>query len=254
LITTDGDYREAVLADYCVTDALAVVPCSSFNNSPDRAATHAAGVLTTRAFLDKWKSAYNFKRVKKAFEAFACSEYPDPTDPGMTSAEVSSTANGSTNDFNATTGSNACLQCHRSLNARAVPYLNFSRNGFYFEFQANGEYPNSVPVEQRSVTDLADVVAYPYMLLNTGSTAQPVIPVPRYKGQSISTIREYAEIFSETPEFKHCLVRRFSNFMMGRPNFDTMLSGFEPVLNNPNVFNVKEILLDIAIRPDFVIR
>ncbi|MCB0394665.1 MAG: DUF1588 domain-containing protein [Bdellovibrionales bacterium] len=255
VIFFDHDYRELVTGDYCVNDNLATGACSAFQNDPTKAATNAAGVLTTRAFLNKWKSAYNFKRVKMVFEAFACSAYPDPDDQGMLPTEVSNVERGSTNDFNTQTGgSQACYQCHRSLNSRAVPYLNYTKDGFFFEFRANGTYPPSVPAEQRTVTDLADVEALPYMLLNTGTVDQPVVPVPRYKGREIPTIKAYGEQLANTYEFKHCMVRRFSNFMLGREKFDPLLRGLEPVLSTANSYNVKEILLDIATRPDFVLR
>ncbi len=254
IIVNDLDYREIVLADYCVNDNLVTGPCDTFQGNQGVAPQFAAGAMTTRAFLNKWNSAYNFKRVAKAFSAFACSEYPDPLDVGMDVSEISNVDKGSTNDFDATTGSPVCYSCHRSMNARAVTFLNFARDGFFFQFQPNGEYPNSVPVEERVVTDLNDVVAYPDMLLNTGTVDNPVVPMPRYKGKEIPSVRAYAELLTESSQFKECLVRRFSNFMLGRPNLDPLLNGLKPVLETANGFNVKEVILDISTRPEFVLR
>ncbi|HEX4924044.1 MAG TPA: hypothetical protein VFV50_08155, partial [Bdellovibrionales bacterium] len=89
IVNNDRPYWETLTGNYCVDDGFVqTTPCSTFSDDAT-AAANAAGILTTRGFILRNKSPFNFHIVNVAFQKFLCSEYPDATDPGMPKALVS---------------------------------------------------------------------------------------------------------------------------------------------------------------------
>jgi hypothetical protein len=221
IIQNNGDYRDILKSTNCYNNALAAVPCSSFTGNAAEQANRAAGAITTQAFLSNWIGPHSFRRVRKTFQAFACSDYPDGSDQGMTAAEIASTATGSTANFNTTVPPEPngliCYSCHNNINARAALFLNYNRNGVYVPSGA-GTFPanlptNTVPTEVANRdSKIGD------LLVATGG----VYPIPRYKGQQVQSIRDYAIALADSSQFKSCTAKRYFNFMMGRPKDDPL--------------------------------
>lgn len=247
IIRDDLDYREALLAKYCVsiTVAGAIINisnparCATFANDNDQN-IHGAGVLTTQAFLLKWNGPHNFRRVKHVFSEFACQDYPDAMDEGMTIDEVANVAKGSTADFNDATGSPVCYSCHKSINPRAALFLNFSEQGTFVPSPAGAMFPNDT-----QSTEVAGTRARVDRLLKR---ADGTVPVPRYHGEEVLKLRDYAEKLANGPLYNTCMAQRFYNFMLGRPKMETLPSSVS-YLSNLVVeknYNVKELIIDIA--------
>src|SRR5690606_38950130 len=63
IIRNNRDYREALTATYCVDNNLNETAfCNTFANA-QQAQAEAAGVITTRGYLEKWIGPHSFRRV-----------------------------------------------------------------------------------------------------------------------------------------------------------------------------------------------
>ncbi len=85
------DFRDIAMADYCISDidatdpsrGLEVTRCLSKTGTDgngtivDVPMELRAGILSTQAFLDRYKGAKNFRRPKMAFKYMLCSKGPD---------------------------------------------------------------------------------------------------------------------------------------------------------------------------------
>lgn len=239
IIKNNKDYREALTATYCVDNNLVQSAfCNSFS-SEAQARAEAAGVITTRGFLEKWVGPHGFRRVKHAFENFACSEYPDVADQGMSQDEISNVAKGSTANFNSTVDSPVCFNCHRSINPRASLFLNFNSLGIFTPTPVGQRRPsNTVPTEVAGrMSKIED------LLKKTDGS----IPVPRYHGEEVANVRDYGNKFANGDSFKRCTTQRFFNFMMGR-EYKTQLPsevGYLELKLSETNYNIKELLIEI---------
>jgi hypothetical protein len=233
LITNDINFQDIIRADYCVNNNLEKTGCSSFGNDANVARAQAAGALTTQAFMRKWSASFNFKRVAKSFKVFACSEYPDSTDAGLTEQQVAD----SIKDFNCTTCTPACYSCHRSMNSKAALFYNFNQLGVY-----------STNTTNTTVTDTGAAS-------NIGHVLKSGVR-PQYHGREMQTVREYALLLTQNKKFRDCLAQRLTNYMMGREPYAPLLPQFQNVRDNVsfNDFKVKSILLEVAKHPAFVLR
>lgn len=278
IIINDRDYREIITANYCVVGSSLATDfskCSSslFNpinpnqadyrsmagddlNSPGGV---AAGVLTTRAFLRKWAAPYNFRRVKNAFSAFACSEYPDESDDGMPVTEISgqSDGKGSTADFNSLTQSPVCYSCHKNMNPRAALYYNFKKDGFFDGLTidkhyapGNGNTPGDVQDNENNMT------TYIYKILNSGTAAAPVVKDPVYKGKTVKTLREFAFLLAQSEKFRKCIPQRFYNYFVGKKNTDPLPDDLNYLVDMvaKEQYKVRPIIVEILKSPAFVLR
>ena len=240
IIRDDLDYRQIVLAKYCVNDALNEVPCSTFGGNASLQAEHASGILTTQGFLYKWKHNFNFRLVGKAFRVLACAEYPDGSDSGLDAADLGNDE-GRRNFANSDTsgGLTNCYSCHRTINARTVPYFSYDRNGLY-----TTNKDTSTPHPDQGVSN-----AKISQLLQGGVT-------PTYHGKPLTKVRDYAEGIVATNRFKTCMVQRFRSFVFGKSHLEPLPEAMENLVYNveANKFNVREVLVDIMTHPLFVKR
>jgi hypothetical protein len=238
LATNDLDFRRILTETECYDNSLRAIQCTSFSTALD-VKKLGAGVLTTRAFLSKWASAFNFRRVSRAFSLFACSEYPDGRDQGLTPAEISDKIK----PFNSLTQNPVCYNCHRNMNPRAALFYQFDRKGI---FNLN---PNpSVAAGEISLTDTG-----------AASTVDDVLKPgvkPKYNGKLVANLREYALEFSKSQAFRDCLAQRLVNLMMGRSASQRVSAEMQDVRDNVeyNEFKIRRILHEIALHPGFVRR
>ncbi len=238
LASNDLDFRGIITATDCYDNDLKPILCTSFSTDAE-AKKLAAGVLTTRAFLSKWASAFNFRRVSKTFSLFACSEYPDTRDQGLTVEEISDKIK----PFNSTTQTPVCYSCHRSMNPRAALFYQFDRKG---KFNLN---PNPSPAAgEVTVTDTGSAS-------NIEDVLKPGVK-SIYHGRVVTSVREYALEFSKSQLFRDCLAQRMVNLMLGRPASQRMSPEMQDVRDNVeyNEFKIRRILHEIALHPGFVRR
>ncbi len=243
IAVNDLPFTEILRATYCVKNEngeLKKKPCSSFNNNESLAQSQGAGVVTTQAFLQKWSSSFNFRRVSKAFKFFACSEYPDPTDPGMTEKEISD----SVKNFSCTDCEPACYSCHRTLNPRATLFYVFDRSGKY-----NPAIADASQAQDPNVANLTDT--------NTVSFRRDLIKENvqiRYHGRPVKSVKEYAYWLSENKSFRDCFAQRMVNLLLGRGPYEPMPPEFQNVRDDvkANGFSTQKVLLQIATHPAFV--
>jgi hypothetical protein len=241
LVVNNQDFRQVLTATYCVNDSMQQIPCSAFSNPAD-ATTQAAGVLTTRAFLQNAAGPFNLHRVNKAFEVFACRNYllsPDIRDPGISQSEISGTVK-TFNCADATACNPVCFSCHKNLNSRASLFYNFDLTGMY------NLNPSSAVITQTDVVGTPSTVAD---LLVPGAQAA-------YFGQVVPNLRQYAMLFSRNKDFRDCLAQRLSNQLLGGQPTDPLLPAMQDIRDHIdlNGFNVKSILLEVAGHPAFVNR
>jgi hypothetical protein len=242
LIVNDIDFRQVLTATYCVqnqNNVLTQVACSTFASNPSLAATNAAGVLTTQAFLSQTTGPFNLHRANAAFQLFACRNFllsPDMRDPGLSVDEIS----GSIKTFNCNNGSDCnpiCYTCHKNMNSRASLFYNYDLNGLYD--------PNPSPSVQAQ-TDTGNPSTVADLLV---SPAQPA-----YFGKAVSTLQQYGTLFSQNRDFRDCLAQILTNQMLG----GSPTTALEPQLQDIrdhidlNGYDVKKILLEIAGHPAFV--
>jgi hypothetical protein len=198
LVVGDRDYREILTAKYCVNPTtFQQEPCDTFRDSPTSAQQHAAGVLSSRAFIAAHKkgAGFNFRLVRESFKTFACAAYPDTADSGTPAAEVSSTKHPwGIKDGRPT----ECYVCHRSMNPKAFPFYYFSPNGLF-----------TTQVGTTTLTD-ATTPSAPEDVIVPGAT-------PRVMGRPTRTLTELAEVFVSDRRFSRCMVQRYTNFLMARP-------------------------------------
>src|SRR5262249_29254003 len=144
---------------------------------------------------------FNFKVVVHAFSKFACSTYPDASDPAGTAPEVVSSSyapwglsNGKPTD---------CYLCHKAMNAKSYPFYFFNASGFFTnQVETTTFRSNNQPSPQ---TD---------MIVPGGD--------PIVKGKSVRTLAALGESYVSDPRFASCMVKRYVNYMLGRP-YDTAL-------------------------------
>lgn len=234
LIAEDKDFRQILTADYCVKNDLTLGPCAAFANEA-QTKEHAAGVITTRAFLVKWAAAFNFQRTAKAFELFACSEYPDSTDEGLPAEKISNSIKPF--DCQSQDCQPACYSCHKSMNSRA--YL-------FYDFTLNGMFNLNPPNNQKTQTDTG-AVSTRRDLLKEGVE-------PEYHGQKLSKLRDYATYLSQSRKFRDCFAKRMVNFMTGMGPNAPFNHEFESIRNqfSWNGYRIKQTLIDIATHPSFI--
>ncbi|MCB0367272.1 MAG: hypothetical protein H6624_01550 [Bdellovibrionaceae bacterium] len=197
LITNNEDYRQILTADYCVDDQLKKINCSSFS-TPALAQANAAGAITTRGFLEKWQAAFNFRRVSKVFEVFACSEYPDKSDEGLLPEQLP----GTLKTFACQDCVPKCYDCHKTMNSRATLFYTFDRKGFY--------NPNPNPNPNAGEITVTDT--------NKASTTKDIVAdgvSATYKGTNVASLREYAGLFSQTQQFRNCVTQRVVGRLFG---------------------------------------
>lgn len=197
LIVNNEDYRQILTADYCVNDQLKKIDCSSFSTKA-LAQANAAGAITTRGFLEKWQAAFNFRRVNKVFEVFACSEYPDKSDEGLLPGQLSETLK----TFACQNCVPKCYDCHKTMNSRATLFYTFDRKGFF--------NPNPNPNPNAGEITVTDT--------NKASTIKDIIQdgvSATYKGNNVQTLREYAGLFSQTTQFRNCVTQRVVGRLFG---------------------------------------
>jgi len=238
LAVNNLDFRRILTETDCFDNDLKPVFCTSFATVPD-AKKLAAGVLTTRAFLSKWAAAFNFRRVSKAFSLFACSEYPDSRDQGLTTEEISAKIK----PFNSLTQSPVCYNCHRNMNPRAALFYQFDRKG---KFNLN---PNPSPAAgEITVTDTG-VASMVDDVLKPGAKS-------RYHGKVVASVREYALEFSQSQVFRDCLAQRLVNVLLGRTVNQRLSAEMQDIRDNVeyNEFKIRRILHEIALHPGFVRR
>jgi hypothetical protein len=231
LILNDLDYRELLTSKVCVSKSTwQPEPCEAFRDNPAAADRHAAGVLSTRAFLSMHKngSGFNFRPVREAFAKFACAEYPDVKDPGTPRDQVG-------NSVHPWGNNPACYSCHKSMNAKALPFYNFKNDGFFTD-----QVGASTRREDNTISNPAD-------LFEPGAD-------PRVFGKPIRTLADLGQVYVQDRRFAECMTRRYVNFAFGRayssplpPELDYVVNGF---INSG--YRVKTLLQTIVSSPMFV--
>ncbi len=233
LIRENRDFRDILRATYCVNDELETGDCSSFSREPEAQATYAAGAITTQGFLHRWVSSFNFERTRETLKAFACHDYPDGGDPGMTGAEVET----GVHTWECSNCVPSCYSCHSTMNPRATLFYDFDRNGQFNRQPANNVATQTDTETRSERTDLLiDGVA------------------PRFNGRVMANLRQYAVEFSETPKFASCLARRLTLFSIGgglNARVPDQFSFAEDLLQESN-FRVRDFYLGLLTRDEYV--
>ncbi len=237
LVVNNVDYREIVTAKYCIDANYQKVPCAAFRDSPASVAQHGAGVLSSRAFLamNKPNSPFNFKLVTMAFSKFACAVYPDSTDTQPTPAEVVSSSYAPWGLRNGRPSE--CYICHKAMNPKAYPFYWFNQNGFFTtNMDASTKRSNNEP------SPVADVIV---------PGGDPIV-----KGRSVKTMGALGQIYADDPRFAGCMVKRYVNFMLGRPYSKPIPQGMEGLVTRfvESGYNVRELLTAISTTGIFVNR
>lgn len=236
LIVNNLDYRQLLLADYCIDNNFAKVQCSSFA-SANQAQMYAAGAMTTQGFLEKWQSAFNFRRTSKAFKAFACRSYPDEVDTGLAPDQLSTTVK----EFNCTNCVPKCYDCHRNMNPRASLFYAFDRKG---KFNTN---PNpSAQAGEITVTDTGVASTVADLLV---SGAKPV-----FRGYELANLKDYGSRLAESDEFSRCTTQRIVGRLFGLPTDKDLppdLQHFYEDLKEDD-FKLRDFILRIATSPEFL--
>ena len=238
LISNNIDYRQILTADYCVDDDLNKTSCSSFS-TPALTQSFAAGAITTRGFLEKWQAAFNFRRVAKVYKVFACREYPDNDDAGLTQAQLPEELK----TFACTDCVPKCYDCHKTMNPRAALFYTFDRKGLY------NTNPNPNPNRgEITVTDT-----------NKASTTKDIVvdgtPLT-YKGTAISSLKEYAALFSQSQEFRDCATQRIVGRLFGlsaEERLPESLSHFYQGLEDDG-FKFKDFIFRVVTSKEFLNR
>lgn len=247
LAVNDLSFTEIVRANYCVSNVNGVLTkgnCAAFNSDASLANEQGAGVLTTQAFLKKWSASFNFRRVAKAFKVFACQEYPDAGDVGLTEAEVAATVK----TFNCTTCEPACYSCHRSMNPRAALFYVFDQTGKYNPGINNSSLGQN---QSKSIATLSDSNQISY-------SSDVVVPgvKSRYHGRTVNSVKEYGALLAQDKRFRDCFAQRMTNLLLGRGPYDALLPEFQNVRDDiqANGFKTKKTLLQVATHPAFIRR
>ena|GEM_PF-6530420 len=234
LIKNNLDFRDILKSTHCYDNNLNEMSCSSFASASE-AAQHAAGAITTKAFLQKWSASFNFRRVARTFKVFACKEYPDMDDPGLDVDQISDTVK----TFNCTNCQPACYSCHRDLNPRAALFYKFDVNGV---FNLNPTAAEVTKTDTGAVSTVAD-------LLKDGVT-------PVYHGKPLSELKDYAHYLADSRHFRNCMAQRFSGFMLGTSEFSPIPGDLQAVRDQLswNGFKIKDFFFDLVTHPAFIKR
>ena len=234
LFKTNQDFREILRAEYCVDDELNQIECSSFAGSEGMVASQAAGAVTTQAFLSKWNGPFAFLRASETLKAFACHDYPDEDDVGMTPDEISE----SVHTFACTNCNPQCYSCHNTMNARASLFYTFDTTGV---FNPN---PNQLVAIKRDTGDVSERED----LLKPGVVA-------RYRQRQVRTVKEYANELSRSPKFRQCLSKRLTAVATGSPNEQTIPKSLNQKIDAlmlKNEFRLKDFYRDLLGSPEYV--
>lgn len=238
LVSNNLDYRQILTADYCVDDDLKKVSCSAFA-SPAQTQSFAAGAVTTQGFMEKWQAAFNFRRVAKMFKVFACKEYPDNLDPGLAQAQLPETLK----TFACTDCVPKCYDCHKSMNPRAVLFYSFDRKGKY------NTSPNPNPnAGEITVTD-TNKASSPKDIVIDGTTLT-------YKGTPVTTLREYASLFSKGEDFRNCTAQRFVGRLFGLSAEEELPESLEHFYEGLEAddFKIKDFIFRVVTSKEFLSR
>jgi hypothetical protein len=236
LVQNNGDFRDILRADYCVDDELNQIPCSSFSGSEDLAPEQAAGVVTTQAFLRRWDGGFSFLRASEMLKAFACHDYPDEDDVGMTQAEISE----SVHTFACTNCNPQCYSCHRTMNARASLFYTFDTQGVF-----NTSPTNAVAIKRDdgSVSNVSDLL--------------PEGVVPRFRQKQMGSLREYAVELTRIPKFRRCLAKRLTMLSVGADSHEgelpTLLKDVDGLLIK-NQFRIKDFFRQLLRSDEYVLQ
>jgi hypothetical protein len=237
LVINNLDYRALLTAKYCVNAQFQQVPCDSFQGNQAAANAHGAGVLSTRAYIATHKqgSPFNFRLVTQAFAKFACAVYPDAADPQGTAPEVVSSSYA---PWGLRGGRpSECYICHKAMNAKAYSFYFFNAMGF---FSANMDTTTVRSNNQPS--PVSDVI----------------VPggVPVVKSRPVNTLGTLGESYVADPRFASCMVKRYVNFMLGRPYENSLPAGMESLVSQfeQSGYNVRELLNAIGTSGVFVNR
>lgn len=229
LVLGNLDYRELLTAKYCLNERFEKVSCDAFKDQPAAVNEHGAGVLSSRAFVAKYKNAaaFNFKLVKAAFQLFACSAYPDAGDQGSRPSVVSS----SFRPWGLQDGRpSECYMCHRSMNPKSYPFYFFNSAG-YFTTKVN----ETTRRDTNAPSPQSDVII-------PGQESGILV-----MGMPTRTLAQLGEVFAADPRFGRCMVRRYVNFMLGQP-YDRELpkeAEFLVTSFKNSGYKVRELLLQI---------
>lgn len=115
------------------------------------------------------------------------------------------------------------------MNARAALFYDFDRKGFLnFDPKPNAADGEITLRDNGEPSDESD-------LLVGGA-------IPRYKGQEVRTLKEYAHKLANSDKFQSCLSKRLTNFALGRTPDNVLQDKFNFI--NTEIlrvgFNVKE--------------
>ncbi len=233
LIRENMDFRDILRATYCVNNDLERIDCSSFEGNTQMQDTYAAGVITTQAFLRNWESSFNFVRTRETLKAFGCEEYPDSTDAGMTRREVET----GVHTWECTNCVPSCYSCHSTMNARAT---------LFYDFDINGVFDLDPPNRTRTLNDEGGPSQRTDLLIEGAA--------PRFNGQVMNNLRDYALALSDTPKFTQCLARRLTLYSIGgdlEASLPESMS-FVTQMMRDNGFQVREFYYNLLKRDEYV--
>jgi hypothetical protein len=231
LAINDLDYRELLTTKTCISRATwQPEPCDTFQPNPGAAQQHAAGVLSTRAFLSMHKNAagFNFRLVKEAFEKFACAEYPDAPDPGTPREHVSNAVH--------PLGSNAaCYSCHKSMNPKSYPFYFFKNDGFFSD-----QVGSTTRRDDNTPSNPGDVMV-------AGA-------VPMTLGQPVRNLSDLGRVYVQDRRFASCMTRRYVNFAFWKGYDSPLPKELEYLVDSfiDSGYRVKTLLTTILASPMFV--
>lgn len=279
IVVNDRPWFEATTASYCVDDAFQQISrCSTYASDAD-AQANAAGIITTRAWIRRNKSPYNFHIVNMVFKKFLCSQYPDANDPGMPKTMISTKKKTFTSNNNAGMD---CYFCHRSINPKAWLFYGYNNDAN----NANGAIPASdigafnrlggygFPRQRTTLTDDAnattsvpeDVICAKNNDGADGGTciistqANPILPNIVISGKPASTVKDLGRIIAQDPRYADCATQHYVNWLFGIDAKTALTDDMRYLVdvfkgdaqNQP--YNVKRLLLEITKSAKFVNR
>ncbi|HEX4922875.1 MAG TPA: hypothetical protein VFV50_02280, partial [Bdellovibrionales bacterium] len=269
VVINDRPYWEVLTASYCVDNTFqSLSRCDTYNTDAD-AQANAAGIITTRAWIRRNKTPYNFHIVNMSFQKFLCSNYPDPQDPGMPKELISERKKTFTSNNNAGMD---CYFCHRSVNPKA--WLFYKYNGDAVGGVDNAGKFNPLGFDQPRQRTTFNDDANPGTSLpedvvceknadgtcRISTAATPVIPNIMIMGKPASTVRDLGRIMVQDSRFADCATQHYLNWMFGLDSKtklpDDMRYLVEVFKGDPNnqPYNVKRLILEISKSAKFVNR
>ncbi|MEQ1876972.1 MAG: hypothetical protein ABL958_10030 [Bdellovibrionia bacterium] len=261
IVNNDRPYWETLTGNYCVDDNFVqTTPCSTFPDDAT-AAANSAGIITTRGFIIRNKSPFNFHIVNMAFQKFLCAQYPDATDTGMPKTTVSDRRKTFTSNSN---GGMDCFFCHRSINPKAYLFFNYFANaGNDMSGRFTPDGLNSALNINTTQTDMGQR-ALPEDLLcvkdATGNCQTPSQVSVDVMGKPASSVRDVGKIMAQDPRFAKCATQHYVNWMFGLTYKTNLAVDMEYLVDvfmgdaATQPFNVKRLLLEITKSAKFVNR